>query len=55
LSLLPNQGITMSLIDKNLIAAHNDRLLRHVNNDYAHLGEQLARRATCSTSSKTAA
>lgn len=32
------------LIDKNLIAAHNDRLQRHVNNDYEHLGEQLARR-----------
>jgi len=33
-----------TLIDTSLIAAHNDKLLRHVNNDYEHLGEQLSRR-----------
>ncbi|MEY8877592.1 MAG: L-rhamnose catabolism isomerase [Leptothrix sp. (in: b-proteobacteria)] len=32
------------LIDPSLIAAQNDPLLRHVHSDYAHLGEQLARR-----------
>jgi len=32
------------LIDPGLIAAHNDRLQRHVRGDYEHLGEQLARR-----------
>ncbi len=32
------------LIDPNLIAAHNDKLARHVRHDYEHLGEQLARR-----------
>ena len=31
-------------IDPSLIAAHNDKLLRHLNSDYEHLGEQLARR-----------
>ncbi len=34
----------MSLIDPALIAAHNDKLQRHVNHDYENLGEQLARR-----------
>ncbi len=35
----------MSLpIDTGVIAAHNDRQLRHVRHDYEHLGEQLARR-----------
>ncbi|MFL6698248.1 MAG: L-rhamnose catabolism isomerase [Vitreoscilla sp.] len=34
----------MAHIDPNLIEAHNDRLARHVRNDYEHLGEQLARR-----------
>ena len=33
-----------SLIDPGLIAAHNDKLARHVHHDYEHLGEQLARR-----------
>ena len=33
-----------SLIDPGLIAAHNDKLARHVGHDYEHLGEQLARR-----------
>lgn len=33
-----------ALIDTALIAAHNDRLARHVRHDYEHLGEQLARR-----------
>jgi L-rhamnose isomerase/sugar isomerase len=31
-------------IDSHQIAAHNDKLVRHVHNDYEHLGEQLARR-----------
>ena len=31
-------------IDPHQIAAHNDKLARHVHQDYAHLGEQLARR-----------
>ena len=34
----------MSLIDPRDIAAHNEPLLRHLHNDYEHLGEQLARR-----------
>jgi len=35
----------MSLpIDTHQIAAHNDKLARHVHHDYEHLGEQLARR-----------
>ncbi len=34
----------MKLIDQSAIAAHNKSLLRHVHNDYEHLGEQLARR-----------
>lgn len=34
----------MSLIDTTQIAEHNESLLRHANNDYEHLGEQLARR-----------
>ncbi|MEP6503486.1 MAG: L-rhamnose catabolism isomerase [Betaproteobacteria bacterium] len=34
----------MAHIDQHLIAAHNDARLRHVRNDYEHLGEQLARR-----------
>jgi L-rhamnose isomerase/sugar isomerase len=34
----------MSLIDATRIAEHNESLLRHTNNDYEHLGEQLARR-----------
>ncbi len=34
----------MTLIDTSVIAAHNDKLLRHLHNDYEHLGEQLARR-----------
>ncbi|WP_310461414.1 L-rhamnose catabolism isomerase [Sphaerotilus sp.] len=33
-----------TLIDPGVIAAHNAPLLRHLHNDYAHLGEQLARR-----------
>ncbi|MEX8495024.1 L-rhamnose catabolism isomerase [Sphaerotilus sp.] len=33
-----------TLIDPGVIAAHNAPLLRHLTNDYAHLGEQLARR-----------
>jgi len=33
-----------TLIDTNVIAAHNDKLARHVKHDYEHLGEQLARR-----------
>lgn len=32
------------LIDPALIAAHNDKLQRHVQRDYEHLGEQLVRR-----------
>lgn len=31
-------------IDSSLIAAHNEKLLRHVRGDYEHLEEQLARR-----------
>jgi L-rhamnose isomerase/sugar isomerase len=31
-------------IDAGLIATHNDQQLRHLTNDYEHLGEQLARR-----------
>ena len=31
-------------IDTRQIAAHNDKLVRHVHHDYEHLGEQLARR-----------
>jgi len=31
-------------IDPHQIAAHNDKLARHVHQDYEHLGEQLARR-----------
>ena len=31
-------------INPSVIAAHNDKLARHVRNDYEHLGEQLARR-----------
>jgi L-rhamnose isomerase/sugar isomerase len=34
----------MNLIDRDLIAAHNEPLLRQVHQDYEHLGEQLARR-----------
>ncbi len=34
----------MSLIHRSVIDAHNEPLLRHVKNDYEHLGEQLARR-----------
>ncbi|MFN4116750.1 MAG: sugar isomerase, partial [Inhella sp.] len=34
----------MSLIHRSDIDAHNEPLLRHVKNDYEHLGEQLARR-----------
>ena len=34
----------MKPIDQSAIAAHNKSLLRHVHNDYEHLGEQLARR-----------
>ena len=34
----------MKTIDSSLITAHNEAQLRHVRNDYAHLGEQLARR-----------
>ncbi len=34
----------MATIDSGLIAAHNEPLLRHLRNDYEHLGEQLARR-----------
>lgn len=34
----------MSTIDPQLIADQNARLARHVQNDYEHLGEQLARR-----------
>ena len=34
----------MAQISKNLIEAHNDKLQRHVHNDYETLGEQLARR-----------
>ena len=33
-----------TLIAPDLIAAHNDKLVRHLGSDYAHLGEQLARR-----------
>ena len=32
------------IIDSSAIDAHNEPLLRHVKNDYEHLGEQLARR-----------
>jgi L-rhamnose isomerase / sugar isomerase len=31
-------------IDSGVIAAHNDKLARHLHKDYEHLGEQLARR-----------
>jgi len=34
----------MAVIASALIAAHNEPQLRHVRNDYEHLGEQLARR-----------
>ena len=34
----------MNLISADAITAHNESLLRHVRNDYEHLGEQLARR-----------
>jgi L-rhamnose isomerase / sugar isomerase len=34
----------MARIAPNVIAANNDGLLRHLSNDYEHLGEQLARR-----------
>ena len=34
----------MAQIAQNIVDAHNDGLLRHVCNDYEHLGEQLARR-----------
>ena len=34
----------MTVIDTRQIAAHNDKLGRHLRNDYEHLGEQLARR-----------
>ena len=34
----------MNLISADAITAHNEPLLRHVRNDYEHLGEQLARR-----------
>jgi L-rhamnose isomerase/sugar isomerase len=34
----------MAQIAKNVIDAHNAGLLRHVRNDYDHLGEQLSRR-----------
>jgi L-rhamnose isomerase/sugar isomerase len=34
----------MAQIHRSVIDAHNDGLLRHVRNDYEHLGEQLARR-----------
>ncbi|MEY2890506.1 MAG: hypothetical protein RJA98_414, partial [Pseudomonadota bacterium] len=36
--------MTTPVIDTALIATHNDKLLRHLNSDYEHLGEQLARR-----------
>ncbi|MEY2874033.1 MAG: hypothetical protein RLZZ373_1404 [Pseudomonadota bacterium] len=32
-----------TLIDPGVVAAHNAPLLRHLTNDYAHLGEQLRR------------
>lgn len=34
----------MNLIATATVASHNEPLLRHVHNDYEHLGEQLARR-----------
>jgi len=34
----------MAQIHPGVVDAHNDRLLRHLRNDYEHLGEQLARR-----------
>jgi len=34
----------MTTIDQSAITAHNEALLREVRSDYAHLGEQLARR-----------
>ncbi len=34
----------MAHIAQDVIAAHNDARLRHLRNDYEHLGEQLARR-----------
>ena len=34
----------MNLISADAITAHNEPLLRHVQSDYEHLGEQLARR-----------
>jgi L-rhamnose isomerase/sugar isomerase len=35
---------TMALIERSVIDAHNEPLLRHLRKDYEHLGEQLARR-----------
>ena len=32
------------VIDAAFVAAHNDKLARHVHHDYEHLGDQLARR-----------
>ena len=34
----------MALIERSVIDAHNEPLLRHLRKDYEHLGEQLARR-----------
>ena len=34
----------MARIHRDVIEAHNDGLLRHVRDDYDHLGERLARR-----------
>ena len=34
----------MKTIDNGLLEAHNEPQLRHVQSDYEHLGEQLARR-----------
>jgi L-rhamnose isomerase/sugar isomerase len=34
----------MQCIDQSIVAAHNERLERHMNGDYENLGEQLARR-----------
>ncbi|MDP1531171.1 MAG: L-rhamnose catabolism isomerase [Rhodoferax sp.] len=36
--------MTQTLIDHGAIEAHNAKLIRHVLNDYDHLGEQLSRR-----------
>ena len=36
--------MSTSIIDSSVIAAHNDKLARHVHHDYEHLGVQLARR-----------